>query len=86
MGNSFGIGNKVYVSYGEQRHQVREIKAGRGYLSFDSPYAHFGLGAYDQVNKVEIIWSTGERTVIDRPLEANKKYIISRDASAKSRP
>ncbi len=86
VGNSFGIGNKVYIYYGEQQHQVREIKAGSGYLSFDAHYAHFGLGTYDQVNRVEIVWSTGERTVIDRPLEANKKYIVSRDASAEERP
>jgi hypothetical protein len=83
LGNSFGIGNKVYIYYGEQRHQVREIKAGGGYLSFDAPYAHFGLGTHDRVERVEIVWSTGERTVIDRPLEANKKYIVRRNASAK---
>ena len=83
MGNSFGIGNKVYIYYGEQRHQVREIKSGSGYLSFDAPYAHFGLGTHDRVDKIEIFWSTGERTVIDRPLETNKKYVIWREAAAK---
>jgi len=83
VGNTFGIGNKVYIYYGEQRHQVREIKSGSGYLSFDAPYAHFGLGTHDRVDKIEISWSTGERTVIDRPLETNKKYIVWREAVAK---
>ena len=80
-GNFFGIGNKVYIYYGEhnERHQVREIKSGGGFLSFDAPYAHFGLGKYDQVHKIEIVWSTGEKTTIEHPLAANQKYIITRD-------
>jgi len=77
-GNHFGIGNKIYIYYGDERHQVREIKSGGGFLSFDAPIAHFGLGKYDIVNKVEIIWSTGEKTVIDKEFLANKKYVISR--------
>ena len=79
-GNFFGIGNKVYIYYGEdnRRHQVREIKSGGGFLSFDSPIAHFGLGQYDVVNRVEIIWSTGEKTVIDKEFLANRKYVVMR--------
>jgi hypothetical protein len=82
-GNVFGIGNKVYVHYGPggERHQVREIKASSGFLSFDAPYAHFGLGPHRQVHRVEIVWSTGEKTVIDKTLEANRRYIISRTSS-----
>lgn len=80
-GNYFGIGNKVYIYYGEdsQRHQVREIKSGGGFLSFDSPIAHFGLEKYEKVNKIEIAWSTGERTTINKEFLANKKYIIRRN-------
>jgi hypothetical protein len=80
-GNAFGVGNKVYVHYGPggQRHQVREIKASSGFLSFDAPYAHFGLGPHRQVERVEIVWSTGEKTVIGKPLEANRRYIVSRE-------
>jgi hypothetical protein len=53
-GNIFGIGNKIYIYYGEnsERRQVRQIKSGVGFLFFDSPIAHFGLGKYDMANKV----------------------------------
>jgi len=80
-GNHFGIGNKIYIYYGEdsQRHQVRELKLGGGFLSFDAPIAHFGLGKYDRVNKIEIGWSTGEKTLIDKEFLANKKYVITRE-------
>ena len=80
QGNHFGIGNKIYIYYGEnnERHQVREIKSGGGFLSFDSPIAHFGLAKYDVVNKIEVVWSTGEKTTIDKEFLANKKYVIER--------
>jgi len=79
-GNHFGIGNKIYIYYGEnnERHQVREIKSGGGFLSFDSPILHFGLGKYDIVNKIEIVWSTGERTTIDKEFLANQNYVVTR--------
>ena len=81
QGNHFGIGNKIYIYYGEssERHQVRQIKSGGGFLSFDSPIAHFGLGEYDRVKKLEIIWSTGEKTTLDKEFLANDKYIIKRN-------
>ena len=80
-GNSFGIGTKIYIYYGEnqERHQVRQIKSGGGFLSFDSPIMHFGLGPYEYVSKIDIIWSTGEKTTIDDVhFDANTRYIISR--------
>ena len=79
-GNSFGIGNKIYIYYGKnsERHQVRQIKLGGGFLSFDSPIAHFGLGKYDKVNKIEIVWSTGEKTTLDKEFLANKRYVVAR--------
>ena len=79
-GNTFGIGNKIYITYGEnsERHQIRQIKSGGGYASFDPFVVHFGLGKYDRVNKIEIVWSTGEKTTIDKEFLANKSYVISR--------
>ena len=78
-GNRFGIGSKVFVHYaGEERHQVREIKSGSGFLSFDEPVAHFGLGGYESVDRIEVIWSTGEETVHPGPFQANLRYRIER--------
>ncbi len=79
-GNRFGIGNRVVIHYGErgERHQLREIKAGGGYLSVDSPRAHFGLGEYDRVVRIDIFWSTGERTTLHGPFETGKRYRLER--------
>jgi len=79
-GNRFGIGSKLIIYYGpdNQYHQIRELKAGGGFISFDAPLLHFGLGTHDQVNKIEIIWSTGERQTISQPFKAGRSYQLQR--------
>jgi uncharacterized membrane protein YraQ (UPF0718 family) len=79
-GNRNCIGCKIIIHYGTngERHQVREIKASGGFHSFDAPIAHFGLGEYDSVSKIEIHWSTGETTTLTQNFPANKEYRIQR--------
>jgi len=80
IGNSFGIGTRVIIHYGErgEHHQVREIKASGGFVSTDDPLAHFGLGAFDSVARVEIWWSTGERSEMAGPFAAGHRYRLTR--------
>ena len=79
-GNRFGIGSRVTIHYGEDgaRHQMRELKLGGGYTSFDAPRLHFGLGAHDRVSRVEVAWSTGGTTTVDTELAAGHRYRIRR--------
>ena len=79
-GNRFGIGSKLVIHYGPDNkyHQVRELKAGGGFISFDAPSLHFGLGKHDQVNKIEIFWSTGEQVIINQPFKAGRSYQLER--------
>jgi len=80
IGNRDGIGTKFTIHYGPgaERHQLRELKASGGYLSFDEPSAHFGLGEYERVERIEINWSTGGSTVIPGPFEAGHAYSLRR--------
>jgi hypothetical protein len=82
VGNRDGIGTKFTIHYGPggERHQLRELKASGGYISFDEPLAHFGLGEYDHIDRLEIEWSTGGTTVIPGPLEAGQIYSLQRSA------
>ena len=82
VGNRDGIGTKFTIHYGPgaERHQLRELKASGGYISFDEPLAHFGLGEYDHIDRLEIEWSTGGITVIPGPLEAGHIYSLRRSA------
>ena len=79
-GNRHCIGCKIIIHYGKEvgKHQVREIKASGGFHSLDAPIAHFGLGSHKRIGKIEIHWSTGEKTEITRPFPANREYRIHR--------
>jgi uncharacterized membrane protein YraQ (UPF0718 family) len=77
-GNYYGIGSKIIINYGSGQHQMRELQASGGYISFDSPVAYFGLGDTQSVGSVEVEWSTGEKTVLDREFKAGARYIIKR--------
>lgn len=82
IGNANCIGCKILIATGnkgEELKQLREIKGGGGFLSFDAPYAHFGLGDETVVNRVAVIWSTGERTTFNKNFEAGYKYKINRN-------
>lgn len=80
IGNRFGIGSKIIIHYGENGslHQIREIKSGGGYQSFDAPIAYFGLGKHEDVQRIEVQWSTGGATEIDGPFNAGAKHTITR--------
>jgi hypothetical protein len=39
---------------------------------------HFGLGAYQTIDNMEIIWSTGETSHHQGPFTSGKTYTITR--------
>lgn len=87
MGNSHGVGSKVFIYYGNSedetgRHQMRELQASGGFLSYDPISAHFGLGEFDRVSRIEVVWSTGERDVIDGEFLAGARYRLERKGTA----
>ncbi len=83
VGNRFCIGCRIIIRYGPEwkRNQFREVKASGGFRSFDGSRVHFGLGAFESVQEVEIHWSDGAVTKFSHPLLANQNYIISRKNS-----
>jgi uncharacterized membrane protein YraQ (UPF0718 family) len=77
-GNHYGIGSKVIIHYGPggARHQMREIQASGGFISFDAPVAYFGLGDFDRVERVEVHWPSGRRSEIRGEFPAGSRYVI----------
>lgn len=68
-------GAKITVRTGEKT-QVLLHQPGNSYLSYSDPRVHIGLGAYKQVDKLEIEWPDGKKKVLtnvaaDRYLEIN---------------
>ncbi len=85
IGNANCIGCKVLIATGTGENeikQIREIKTGGGFLSLDAHYAHFGLGDETVVNKLAIIWSTGEKTLFSKEFHAGYTYTINRTSIA----
>jgi uncharacterized membrane protein YraQ (UPF0718 family) len=85
-GNAFGIGSRLIIHYGDngERHQLRELMLSGGKGSFDAPVAHVGLGSHENVSRVEILWSTGERSEISGNFTAGARYRITRMGSTKT--
>ncbi len=80
QGNRFCLGCTLIIRYGPdgKRHQMREIKTGGGFHSYDAPIAHFGLGKFKTLQQIEIAWSTGETSKLQHEFLANHEYIIHR--------
>ena len=84
VGNRYGVGSRVVIHYGPgaERRQMRELKGSGGFLSFDPPSLHFGLSEFDDVARIEIYWSTGERSALRGPFKAGRRYRITRRAGS----
>ncbi|PKA83568.1 VCBS repeat protein [Ulvibacter sp. MAR_2010_11] len=79
--NILGIGAKVYIKTGSTT-QLQEQQLTRGYESSVSPKLTFGLGAYDEIDEIMVLWPDGKVSKISNP-KANKLIAIEY-ASAKN--
>jgi hypothetical protein len=68
--NRDGIGAKVYLMAGG-RSRMQQVKAGSGYLSTSEKALLFGLGASEEVERVEIRWPSGQVQIVEN-LQANQ--------------
>lgn len=80
LGNYFGINSRIYIYYGPEnsKYQMREVQIAGGNKSFNSSTVYFGLNQFEKINKLKVVWSTGEETELNFDLEAGNKYIINR--------
>ncbi|PIQ76410.1 hypothetical protein COU78_06155 [Candidatus Peregrinibacteria bacterium CG10_big_fil_rev_8_21_14_0_10_49_24] len=80
-GNSFGVGSLISLYYtdGTAPHQLREIVASGGKGSFHAPVGFFGLGKSTKVDRMEIVWPDGIRTVLSGEFMAGNRYRIERE-------
>lgn len=76
-GNRDGIGAVVSVTDTAGVTRVQEVQLGGGFMSFDAPVVHLGLGDADPV-RAEIRWTDGTLTVIEGTLYPETHYRIRR--------
>lgn len=77
-GNVFGLGAKVTVTIGEMT-QIRELYPTSGYLSAVEPVLLFGTGQAQIIDRVEVQWPTGGRSV-ETKVAADQTIRISQPA------
>jgi enediyne biosynthesis protein E4 len=79
--NREGIGARIEIDAGG-RKQVRSVTRGGSYLSASDAAAHFGLGAAEAVDGVEVTWPSGAVTRTGRLEEGRRYRIREADGSA----
>jgi enediyne biosynthesis protein E4 len=70
------LGAEVRIRAGE-RERVTWLHSAESYLCSSEPIAHFGLGAAERVDGIEVLWPEGERETfpgcaVDRRVELHK--------------
>jgi uncharacterized membrane protein YraQ (UPF0718 family) len=80
LGNRQGIGARIELHHGADggQFQVREIQLGGGFMSFNVPVAHFGLGEENHIERAFIRWPDGGTSVLEDGLVAGATYRVVR--------
>ena len=72
--NRDGIGALVRIEAGGKK-QIDELRCGYSYLSMNDLRLHFGLGAAERIDKIEIRWPSGMDETFD-DLPADSRLLI----------
>ena len=81
--NAAAIGAKLTVYYGGAKGlaQRRELHLSGGFLSFDNPVLHFGLGRHDAIDGFTVQWPDGTVYEYRGRLPAGRYYRVRRQTS-----
>jgi len=63
--NRDGIGARIEVSAGGKRWTAERV-ASSGYLSQDDDRVHFGVGAAESIDKIQIHWPSGREQTLEK--------------------
>lgn len=74
-GNKFGLGNKVYITNGDET-QMQELTLTRGFQSSVAPELHFGVGQNEIIEKLKVVWTDGKVQEIN-DVKANQKLKLN---------
>ena len=78
-GNRDGIGAVITLTDDLGRSMSRELQIGGGFMSFDAPRAHFGLGDATHAARISVRWADGTETALDGRFDPGALYTITRN-------
>ena len=64
--NKDGVGARVKVVAGDLV-QIDEVHSGRSYQGHHGTTLHFGLGAHEKIDLIEVKWIGGQTDVLKKP-------------------
>lgn len=82
-GNGFGLGTRVYVTT-DGHTQMQELTTTRGFQSSVAPELHFGLGTFQKIDEVKVIWPDGKMQQISS-VDTNQKLVFNHSESITSK-
>ena len=74
-GNKFGLGNRVYITVGDET-QMQELTLTRGFQSSVAPELHFGLNKSPIIEKLKVLWTDGKTQEIIN-IDVNQKITLN---------
>ena len=75
--NTDAVGARVTALLPNGSRQVCLVTLGGSYLSQSDPACHFGLGALERVDELQVVWPDGTRRVL-KDLPAGKPVTVTR--------
>ena len=72
------LGCRVIIKTSDGKPQMREVKLGGGFRSYDSTTLHFGMGEADSIAQVSVTWQDGEETTVEGPIPLDHHLWIQR--------
>lgn len=82
--NRSGIGATVRVHVGDKT-QMRQVNPMTGFMCCNEPFAHFGLGEVDQIDKLTVTWLGGNYQTIRNP-KVNQLLTVTESAQYVKEP
>ena len=80
MTNKNAFGAKIYVYTGDEI-RMAELNGGASFCSQSTSYVHFGIGTYEVVDSVKIIWPGGKNIQIEKSIQTKTVNYISESTS-----
>ncbi|MFD2099020.1 VCBS repeat-containing protein [Flagellimonas iocasae] len=74
-GNAFGLGTRVYIST-DGHTQMQELTSTRGFQSSVAPELHFGLGAFENIDEIKVVWPDGKMQLVN-DIDVNQKLVFN---------
>ena len=72
------LGCRVIVVTSQGSQQIREVKLGGGFRSYDSTTLHFGLGDHQEITHVSVVWGDGSKSSVEGPIPVDHHLLIGR--------